>query len=47
MILNYILGGPYFQNGYEAIMELLKISVILPLSNAEVERGFSDSSLSQ
>jgi len=39
--LTYILTEPLFQNGYEGIMELIKIYLVLPCSNAEVERGFS------
>ena len=40
--INYILSESYFQNGYEGVMELLKIDASLSSSNVEVERGFSD-----
>ena len=40
-LLSLILQEPLFQNGYEAIIELIKIYSILPCSNSEVERGFS------
>lgn len=39
--LSYVLNEPYFQTGYETVIELLKIYAALPSSNAEVERGFS------
>ena len=39
--INYILNDTFFDSGFEAIKRLIKIYLIMPISNAEVERGFS------
>jgi len=40
-IFSYILSNADYKSGFEGILELMKIYTALPLSNAEVERGFS------
>jgi hypothetical protein len=40
-IIEYVLSNQQFQIGFEELSELLRIYFSLPISNAEVERGFS------
>jgi len=39
--LHYILSNPYFQVGFNGILQIIEIYSVLPCSNAQVERGFS------
>jgi len=39
--IEYVLSNQQFQIGFEGLSELLRIYSSLPISNAEVERGFS------